>query len=187
MERYIYIYGERERVKNALFISLMKIYGRFQTVKQLILKHCCWLLLPPLTSSFWGLWMTWYVLTLRFVPECEIFVSVCHYCWNIWCCFQWRVVVYMFIYLQIKTSGTFHMKWKHLRSLLSPKFIFLFIFHRTEFFFFGFTTLYIYLLLKVKYDCLIPVGVAVGPCVHWAAVNDDVFIWWKYTGPEVKQ
>lgn len=93
----------------------------------------------------------------------------------------------MFIYLQIKTSGTFHMKWKHLRSLLSPKFIFLFIFHRTEFFFFGFTTLYIYLLLKVKYDCLIPVGVAVGPCVHWAAVNDDVFIWWKYTGPEVKQ
>lgn len=183
----IYIYRERERVKNALFISLMKIYGRFQTVKQLILKHCCWLLLPPLTSSFWGLWMTWYVLTLRFVPECEIFVSVCHYCWNIWCCFHWKVVVYMFIYLQIKTSGTFHMKWKHLRSLLSPKFIFLFIFHRTEFFFFGFTTLYIYLLLKVKYDCLIPVGVAVGPCVHWAAVNDDVFIWWKYTGPEVKQ
>lgn len=113
----------------------MKIYGRFQTVKQLILKHCWWLLLPPLTSSFWGLWMTWYVLTLRFVPECEIFVSVCHYCWNIWCCFQWRVVVYMFIYLQIKTSGTFHMKWKHLHSLLSPKFIFLFIFHRTEFFF----------------------------------------------------
>lgn len=133
MERYIY--RERERVKNALFISLMKIYGRFQTVKQLILKHCCWLLLPPLTSSFWGLWMTWYVLTLRFVPECEIFVSVCHNCWNIWCCFQWRVVVYMFIYLQIKTSGTFHMKWKHLCSLLSPKFIFLFIFHRTEFFF----------------------------------------------------
>lgn len=130
----IYIYIWRERVKNALFISLMKIYGRFQTVKQLILKHCCWLLLPPLTSSFWGLWMTWYVLTLRFVPKCEIFVSVCHYCWNIWCCFQWRVVVYMFIYLQIKTSGTFHMKWKHLRSLLSPKFIFLFIFHRTEFF-----------------------------------------------------
>lgn len=39
VERYIYI--ERERVKNALFISLMKIYGRFQTVKQLILKHCC--------------------------------------------------------------------------------------------------------------------------------------------------
>lgn len=54
-------------------------------------------------------------------------------------------------------------------------------------FFFGFTALYIYLLLKVKYDCLIPVGVAVGPCVHWAAVNDDVFIWRKYTGPEVKQ
>lgn len=92
----IYIYIERERVKNALFISLIKIYGRLQTVKQLILKHCCWLLLPPLTSSFWGLWMTWYVLTLRFVPECEIFVSVCHYCWNMFpvksCCLH----VYLF-------------------------------------------------------------------------------------------